>query len=869
MALERYRRMRDFRVTPEPEGKIGRRRSHELAFVVQKHAATRLHYDFRLELNGVLLSWAVPKGPSLDPNDKRLAVHVEDHPLEYGEFEGVIPAKQYGAGTVMLWDRGTWIPTTDPDKAYARGHLKFELRGEKLGGIWNLVRSRGGKYGDKSWLLFKEEDLHARLGAQALVVDDRPDSVVTGRSIEEIRAQADRVWHSNKSVAANVKGGAIRKRQATAAATIAKLAGARKAPLPDVVEAQLATLAKAPPTGTGWVHEIKYDGYRMLCRIAGGEARMMSRNAKDWTHALPSLTRALARLPVEAAWLDGEVVVLDAEGRTSFEALQGVLSGAGANALTYFAFDLLYLDGVDLRGVALAERKRVLETLLAAAPVALRYSEHFAASGAAFLQNVCSLGLEGMVSKRADLPYRSGRGPAWQKIKCPRSRDMVIGGYTDPEGSRSGFGALLLGVHDANGRLRYSGKVGTGFDAASLADISGKLAGLAQRQSPFADPPQGAEGRRAHWVKPVLVAEVAYSEWTSDGTLRHPSFRRLRPDQVATAVVREPAADATDLDATIGHGPAAQPVRASARAPSDPNAIAGVVLTNPDKLLYPEAKLTKRDLASYYAAAGEWMLPHVVNRPLTLVRCPNGWDRKCFYQKNADDGMHEAIARIAIRSDDGGSSVYMMANSVAAIVALLQMGVLEIHPWGSQAAALGFADRIVFDLDPDESLPWEHVKQAVLIVRTLLDNVGLASFLKTTGGKGLHVVVPIEPTVGWEDVKGFTKAVAELLERTFPDRFTAKLLKVSRQRRIFIDYLRNAEGSTAVGAYSLRAKADAPVSTPIHWDELAKDLRFAHFNARNVPRRLAKLRDDPWRALAASAVALTPAIMAKVGYRPA
>ena len=886
MALERYRRMRDFRVTPEPEGKVGRCRGGELAFVVQKHAATRLHYDFRLELNGVLLSWAVPKGPSLDPNDKRLAMHVEDHPLEYGEFEGVIPAKQYGAGTVMLWDRGTWIPASDPQKAYEKGHLKFELRGEKLRGSWNLVRSRSGKYGENSWLLIKEEDAHARLGAQALIVDDRPDSVVTGRSIEEIRAQADRVWHSNQSVEANVKGGAIRKRQATGAATVAKLAGARKAPMPDIVEAQLATLAKSPPAGAGWVHEIKYDGYRMLCRIADGEARMVSRNAKDWSDALPPLTRALARLPVESAWLDGEVVVLDADGRTSFQALQNALSGAGANALTYFAFDLLYLDGVDLRGVVLTERKRVLETLLAAAPVALRYSEHFAVPGAAFLHNVCSLGLEGMVSKRADLPYRSGRGPGWQKIKCPRSRDMVIGGYTDPEGSRTGFGALLLGVHDAGGSLRYAGKVGTGFDTAALASISGKLAGLAQRQSPFADPPQGAEARRAHWVRPVLVTEVAYSEWTADGTLRHPSFRRLRPDRVAAEVVREPVANASDVEAAAERAPAveraaaakrapaaergaaAQPPHARANAAKDPNAVAGVVLTNPDKPLYPEAKLTKRDLASYYAAVGEWMLPHVAERPLTLLRCPNGWDRKCFYQKNADDGMHEAIARIAIRNDDGGTSVYMMANSVAAIVALLQMGVLEIHPWGSRAAALGFADRIIFDLDPDESLPWDDVRQAVLIVRTLLDNIGLPAFVKTTGGKGLHVVVPIEPTVGWEDVKGFTKAVAELLERTFPDRFTAKLLKVSRQRRIFIDYLRNAEGSTAVCAYSLRAKSGAPVSTPVHWSELAKDLRFAHFNARNVPRRLAKLRDDPWGSIAAAAVALTPAIMAKVGYRP-
>ena len=866
MALERYRQKRDFRVTPEPAGKVKKRKSRELAFVVQKHAATRLHYDFRLELDGVLLSWAVPKGPSLDPNDKRLAMHVEDHPLEYGEFEGVIPPKQYGAGTVMVWDRGTWTPKSDPKEGYAKGHLKFELDGEKLKGGWNLVRSRSGKYGENSWLLIKEEDEFARLGSEASIVDDQPDSVVSGRSLEQIAAAGDRVWHSNKSVAANVKSGAIRKTKSISA--LEKVKGARKGPLPKSIEAQLATLVKSPPAGSAWVQEIKYDGYRMLCRIADGEAHMVSRNGKDWTSAFPSIVRAMPRLPVETAWLDGEVVVMDAKGRTSFQALQNALSAPNASNLTYVAFDLLYVNGFDLRGVALTERKRLLQELISGPPGPIRYSEHFAVPGAAFLQNVCQLGLEGMMSKRGDLPYQAGRGTAWQKIKCVRRQEMVIGGFTDPEGSRQGLGALLLGVYEPDGKLSYAGKVGTGFTDETLASLSRSLSKLVQKESPFHNPPRGAEARGVHWVKPALVAEVSFTEWTDDGTLRHPSFQGLREDKPAREVVRERVAIQADDEPPKKTTAKSAPV-AKVRASQDKNAIAGIALTNPEKILYPEARLTKRDLALYYVAVGEWMLPHLRDRPLTLVRCPNGWDKKCFYQKKADDSTHDAISRVEITGSDGSTSLYTMADSVSAIVALLQMGVLELHPWGSRSEKLGFPDRIIFDLDPDESVPWDGIRQAVLLVKTLLEKVGLTPFLKTTGGKGLHVVVPIEPVTGWEDVKGFTKTVAELLERTFPDRFTSKLLKVSRRGRIFIDYLRNAEGATAVAAYSLRAKANAPVSTPIAWSELSKDVRFACFNVQNVPKRLAKkTHADPWKQLADKAVALDKTVMGKVGFSP-
>ncbi|HVE49292.1 MAG TPA: DNA ligase D [Casimicrobiaceae bacterium] len=847
MALERYRQKRDFAITPEPAGKMATSRAQGLTFVVQKHAATRLHFDFRLELDGVLLSWAVPKGPSLDPNDKRLAMHVEDHPLEYGDFEGVIPAKQYGAGTVMVWDRGTWRPTSDPKVAYARGHLKFELFGDKLKGTWNLVRSRSGKYGgDKSWLLFKEADDHARLGGAAQIIDDRPDSVLTGRSLAAIAAQSDRVWHSNRSADANVKSGAIKKRAVPSTAKLANLQGAIKSGLPDKVVPQLATLTKHPPVGPNWVHEIKFDGYRMLARIENGSTRMMSRAGKDWTENFPTLVRSLAQLPLRSAWLDGEAVVLDANGRSTFQGLQNALDGKAVSGLSYVAFDVLHLDGVDLRGAALTERKRVLRDLIAGAPTDVRYSEHFDVPGPAFFDNVAKLGLEGMVSKRADARYVAGRSPAWQKIKCPRRDTFVVGGYTDPEGSRQGFGALLLGLARDDGTLDYCGRVGTGFNDATLTSLHRTLVGLAHRDTPFMNPPTGIDARGVHWVKPQLMADVSYGEWTDERTLRHPVFIGLNRTAQNPMPVR--SRDDTDDKPAI----------------AAKDTVAGVTISNPDKILYPEAKLTKRDLAHYYESAGEWMLREIRDRPLSLVRFPNGWDQKGFYQKNADASVPKVISRVAV--DDEGS-LYMMAESVPAIVAMLNLGALEIHPWGSRKNDLAHPDRIVLDLDPDEGLPWADVKQAALLVKTLVENLGLVPYLKTTGGKGLHVVVPIKPTLAWDDVKGFTKAVAEILERTFPDRFTSKLLKVSRGGRVFIDYLRNAEGSTAVAAYSLRAKANAPVSTPIHWSELGKDVRFDYFNSRTVPKRLAKLAEDPWRSLDASARPLTAAVMAKVGYK--
>ncbi len=929
MALETYRRKRNFGSTPEPRGRVGKRRSDELRFVIQKHAASRLHYDFRLEANGVLLSWAVPKGPSLDPRDRRLAMHVEDHPLEYGSFEGIIPPRQYGSGTVMLWDIGTWIPKEDLDAGYRKGRLKFELRGEKLRGGWILVRTRGSKYdGDKSWLLIKEDDEFARPAEQGLVVEEEPDSVASGRSLEEITQEADRVWHSNKSVAQNVREGAIavgrpRARQGTrtreakravgkravkptrSAAfakdgpaagktvarrtayrkTLARLADTVAGPLPAFVEAELATLVKETPRGEAWLHEMKLDGYRILARIEHGEARLYTRNRNDWTAKFASVASALSRLPVDSAWLDGEVVVMKPSGVSSFQALQNALSQEDAPALHYYVFDLPWLDGRDLRRTPLVARKKLLEQVLTGAPQSVRYSSHVPGSGDAFYGQACKLGLEGIVSKKADSPYAAGRGRDWLKIKCSLRQEMVIGGYTDPAGSRSGLGALLLGVYEPDGSLRYSGKVGTGFDHDTLVSLRKRLDGLAVATPSFANPPRGAAARRAHWVKPRLVAEIAFTEWTDEGTLRHPSFQGLREDKDPREVVRERPA------AADGETPMPAPRKRTARKPASRSAtsrtrgprtqkaapgesrvtnhesrastIAGIAVSNPDKVLYPECGVTKRELALYYEAVADEVLPHVRNRPLTLVRCPNGWGKHCFYQKHVKEGVAPQIERVLV-PEGSGKATYMMASTLPGVIALVQMGVLEMHPWGSTAKKLGHPDRLIFDIDPDDDLPWEKVADAARLVRSLLDEIGLRGFLKTTGGKGLHVVAPVRPLQPWDAAKAFTKSVAELLARTFPDRFTANMSKAARRGKIYIDYLRNAEGATAIAAYAARARANAPVSTPVGWEELAEDIRFDRFTIRNLPQRLTRRKKDPWAEFFSMSQAVTAHMVKRV-----
>jgi bifunctional non-homologous end joining protein LigD len=952
MTLARYHQKRDFRVTPEPRGKVARGAHAELSFVVQKHAASHLHYDFRLELGGVLLSWAVPKGPSVDPADRRLAIHVEDHPLEYGGFEGTIPARQYGAGTVMVWDRGLWMPQGDPAEGYAKGHLKFTLEGVKLKGGWTLVRSQGGRFGGKyggkragdMWFLIKERDRFAQAGRS--IVDDAPDSVVSGRSLDDIAHGAARVWQSNRSVAQNVRAGALvplapaalaPAHAAKAASRAPKLARraardsaaasrgaaddpdaeagaaarlppqARRARLPAKLAPMLATLVQGPPAGEGWVHEIKYDGYRMLARVDNGRARLYSRNGNDWTAALQAIAADLATLPLASGWLDGEIAVADAQGRTSFQRLQNALAG-DTGSITYFVFDLPFANGYDLREVPLDKRKAMLRTLLDPPPARLRFGVEIVAEGAAVFAQARALGLEGIVSKRLASHYVGARSRDWLKIKCGRRQEMVIVGYTDPGGSREGFGALVLGAHDAAGALRYAGRVGTGFDTATLRTLAARLRPLGVDKPAVIGAPRGAASRDVHWVKPVLVAEIAFAEWTNDGTLRQPSFVGLRADKKASEVVREREVPVRDAGAappagagkparragvrqaatakrsatrpvkiarraSAGDGaPARDNARTVARKRADPPAavsdsrdtIEGVRITHPDKLMYADVELSKLDVARHYALVAARLLPHLAGRPLSLLRCPDGWQGECFYQKHAPDSLGGAVGRVRVQ-ESAGPANYAEVHSAAGLVALAQWGVLEIHPWGSRAPRLERPDLLVFDFDPDDAVSWQDLVDAVKAMRKLLAEIGLTPFLKTTGGKGLHVVTPLRPSADWTVAKDFARAVAELMANTFPDRFVATMAKARRKERIFIDWLRNAEGATAIAPYALRARAGAPVATPLEWRELdaGVDLRRDHFNARNIAARLA-LR-DPWRGLAASAPALTASMRKRVG----
>lgn len=856
---------------------------------MQKHAATRLHYDFRLEMEGVLRSWAVPKGPSLDPAEKRFAAHVEDHPLEYGGFEGVIPKGQYGGGTVLLWDRGTWRADGDPVAAYRNGSLKFELLGEKMRGRWALVRMGGARHAEgKEWLLIKERDDEARPGHGSALVDKHPTSVLTGRTLDAVAKAKDRVWQSATPKARKARG-APRQARATRAANAkptvraraarrvsgvdpSTVDGAHKSPIPTEVRPELATLAASAPTGDAWIHEIKFDGYRVLCRVAGGRATLFTRTGKDWTARFGSVANAAEALPVREAILDGEAVIVRPDGTTDFQSLQDALSEGRTDEIVYYAFDLLYADGYDLRDAPLVERKRLLASLLAGAGPAgtIRYSDHVEGGGREFFDHACKLSLEGAVSKRADSPYVSGRGGDWRKVKCVKGQEVVVVGFTDPGGTRSGIGALLVGVHE-DGRLRFAGRVGTGFTQASLDDLAKKLRAIEVARPTVVDPPSGVSARGVHWVKPALVAEVSFTEWTRDGRLRHPSFKGLRTDKPARDIVHErtkPFAGGVTGGASrsVKSQPVKpQPVRKSAaavpraaRTATAPE-VAGVALTHPDRVLYPEHGPTKGDLARYYESVAEWMLPHVAHRPLTLVRCPKGQGSKCFFQKHATDGMPAAVRRIPIRQDDGVAS-YMEIESVEGLVALVQMGALEFHVWGSRTEDVERPDRIVFDLDPDPSVAWPAVVDGALEIRERLGDLDLESFVKTTGGKGLHVVVPIRGKATWDDAKSFSRAVADAVVRDAPDRYTANLSKAKRHGRIFIDYLRNGRGATAVAPYSSRARPGAPIATPLHWKELNAKLRPDAFTVQTFAERRRRLRADPWEGMASVRQSITAAV---------
>ncbi|MCD1262570.1 DNA ligase D [Shinella sumterensis] len=830
--LDVYRQKRDFKTTSEPRGRKARTGGN--SFVIQKHDATRLHYDFRLEMDGVLKSWAVTKGPSLVPSEKRLAVHVEDHPLDYGDFEGTIPKGEYGGGTVIVWDRGTWEPIGDVRKAYAKGHLEFTLDGEKLHGRWHLVRMHG-KPAEKreNWLLIKGDDEFAMPEGQDDLLEERPESVKTGREIADVAGE-EPGWSSKTgrirkpSRAKTQKKTAKREDTAEPAPDPSDIKGARKATLPDFLPPTLATLASAPPAGERWLHEIKFDGYRLQARIEAGRVKLLTRSGLDWTKKFgKAVPDALRDLPIGTAILDGELVVETGAGASDFSALQADLSAGRDDRFTFYLFDLLYLDGYDLTRLPLEQRKSLLEKLVMGTEGALRYSGHFDENGALVLRHACRLSLEGVVSKLRDAPYRAGRSKGWIKSKCSARQEFVIGGYVPSTVSRKAIGSLVLGVYK-KGKLEPVGRVGTGFSALVAEDIFKRLSRLRTEESPFGRKLTAEEARQARYVRPELVAEVEFRAWTADGHLRHASFRGLREDKPAQEVVAE------------------MPKSTKAKAEKAPKPQRRTVrLTHPDRVYWPAEGVTKEGLADYYTEVWRYIAPHIVGRPLALLRAPSGIDGQTFFQKHVWKGINANILQVQDPAEKDDEP-YVAINDLDGLMGLVQAAVLEIHPWGSTLADWERPDRIIMDLDPGDGVDWQAVIDAAEETRKRLEAAGLNAFVKTSGGKGLHVCAPLKPSARWPAVKAFCKGIADAMAKDSPGKYVSTITKSKRRGKILIDYLRNQRGMTAVAPYSTRARPGAAVSMPLAWEELGPDIGPAYFTVDNTPTRLQSLKADPW-----------------------
>lgn len=879
--LAKYRSMRDFKTTAEPAGGGGKSgEAGSLPFVIQKHAATRLHYDFRLGWRGVLKSWAVAKGPSYVVADKRLAVQVEDHPMEYGGFEGTIPKGQYGGGTVMLWDEGTWEPVGDADEGLRTGRLKFLLHGHKLQGHWTLIRM-GGKAAQESkpnWLLIKEHDEFERTAKAKAITDEAPDSVVTGRDLTQIAEAEDHVWDSRSGLAADERKAAAkseetsvseRKSAPQSAASKKKnksgspsldLANFPEETMPGFIEPQLASSNPTPPLGRAWIHELKLDGYRIQAHVRNGKVKLFSRNGLDWTARMANVAEALRTVQVDSAVIDGEVVVLDEQGLSDFARLQAAFDDKKPTALTYYCFDLLHLNGHNLRDAKLTERKELLRSILASADAdTLRYSEHLEVSGQEMFGEACRLGAEGIISKRNDAAYASGRSATWMKTKCIRQQEFVVGGFTPPSKGGDGIGALLLGYYDGK-VLRYAGRAGTGYTQKAARSLRQKLDGLQQKTAPFAEVSSMAR-KDALWVKPQLVAEIQFRTWTDDGMLRQASFKGLREDKAAGEVKRENANPGDP-------GPAAAGKKPAVGAKSIPDhALAGVRLTHADKVIDQESGLTKQMLADYYDAIADAMLPHIKDRPLSIVRCPDGSTGTCFFQKHVKPGLPNGTGSVDVPDKKTGKvEQYITIATREALVGMAQMNVLEFHPWGSRSEALEQPDRLVFDLDPDEKLPWGVLAESAEEVRKRLRKLGLQSFLKGTGGKGLHIVAPIVPEAphDWPLIKAFAHAFVENMEKDQPNLYLTKMTKAARTGKIYLDYLRNERGATAVAPYSPRRRAGVPVSLPFAWSVL-KEKAMPHVSVADFKDWIGGTRQDPWKNLPKTDQKLTQAALDAVG----
>ena len=838
-ALKAYRDKRNFDLTPEP-AQGGVSNEAERVFVIQKHWATRLHYDLRLELGGTMKSWAVPKGPSFDPADKRMAVQVEDHPISYNQFEGTIPPKQYGAGKVIIWDKGIWVPLEDPRKGYRDGKLKFELRGHKLQGRWTLVRMKGrGNERQEAWLLIKEKDDHARPAAEFSVVDELPDSV---------QSLPDRTVTATVSRAESPASGPP--------------AGARKAALPDHLQPELATLVDSPPGDPGnWIYEIKFDGYRMLTRAEAGRVRLVTRNGNDWTYKLPELARTLEGMELPDGWYDGEIIMPGDRVPADFQALQGAFDSARTADIVYYLFDVPYCAGYDLRKVPLTQRRGVLQRVVERKPAdKVRFSAVFDAPPQQIVASACRLGLEGVVAKRRDSAYVTRRSSDWIKLKCGLRQEFVIGGYTDPKGSRTGIGSLLLGVHDRKGKLRYAGNVGTGFNEHTLRELRQQLGAIAAEQPAFAPDPELP--RQAHWVQPRLVAEVAFGEWTGTGRIRHSVFHGLRSDKKPAGIIREEARHAAAPE---------KPVKAAAKVavkPASAKAVpvdlpASLRVSHPDRVIDVVSGIAKIELVRYYALVAPLMMEHLKGRPVSLVRAPSGVGGELFFQKHMERYKMPGVEQLDPALSPDHQPMLEIARPEG-LLSAAQMNVIEFHTWNAVKSTIGKPDRMTFDLDPGEGVDWQQVQEAAQLVRAFLTELKLPAFLKTSGGKGLHVVVPLKKQFDWDTVKRFSAAVVQHLARTLPDRFVAKSGPKNRLGRIFIDYLRNGFGATTACAWSARARPGLGISVPVRWDELASLKSGAQWTVATVDSRL-EHGNTPWHDYEASRAGL-PAAMKLLGF---
>ena len=833
-SLKHYKSKRDFSITSEPaEG--GERGKDGLSFVIQKHWASRLHYDLRLELDGTMKSWAVPKGPSYDPKDKRMAVHVEDHPIAYSSFEGTIPERQYGAGKVIIWDKGTWEPQDDAHQGYAAGNLKFEMHGHKMQGKWALIRMKGKGEKQEPWLLIKEKDDLARPAAEFSVVDEMPDSV------KELALPGVK-----KKAAA--KGPAKPK----AGAKMAMPSEAVKAALPATLSPELATLVDKPPsTPDDWIFEIKFDGYRMLARVEGKDIKLYTRNGNDWTGKLGALHKNLLKAKLPDGWYDGEIVVHDEQGRPNFGMLQMAFDGSNSADIVYFIFDAPYLDGYDLRDVPLEARRPLLKAALGkSAGGALRFSEQFGTDPEQLVLAACKLGLEGVIGKRRTSRYVTRRSPDWIKLKCGQRQEFVIAGYTDPQGARTGIGALLLGAHDENGVLQYAGNVGTGFNEATLRELKKKLDALATDDSAFA--PRAVAGRKHHWVKPTLIAEISFAEWTSSGSVRHAVFQGLRDDKPAKAIGREKVQQVEE---------AVEPQTEPAPKDTLPE---GLKITNGERVIDAQSGATKLDLIGYYVLVGPLMMEHLKARPVSLVRAPAGVSGELFFQKHADVKKMPGMKQMDPALDPEHAAM-LEVGSVEGILSAAQWNVVEFHTQNAVGKSYETPDRMVFDLDPGEGVEFATMREAAQLTHAFLDELGLPSYLKTSGGKGLHVVVPLKPALDWETVKDFSQAIVRHLADTLPERFAFKSGPKNRVGKIFIDYLRNGQGATTACAWSARVRPGLGISVPLAWDELASLKAGDQWNVKNAHTRLDR-GNEPWAGYAKSAKSLTAA-MKKMDFK--